>query len=106
MKAHRIILVIEHQVYASILRVILENNGYRVLVASKPREGLTDGVDLVLIGHHIEFDESKCPIPSLRFSDMTVQQMLERIRILVVRKRGPKKGWKFAEILADRRSLA
>ena len=96
MKLKRVILVIEHPVRASILRLVLQTNGYRVLTAGDAAEIPTwEGIDLAVIGHRMKLDEGEIPVdlPSLRLRpDMGVQQMLERIRILVVRKRGPKPG--------------
>jgi hypothetical protein len=95
MKVHRVILCIEHPVLASVLRLVLQTNGYRVLTAGDVGEiPAWEGVDLVVIGYRMKLDEGEIPVglPSLRLRpDMGVQQMLERVRILVVRKRGPKK---------------
>jgi hypothetical protein len=72
---------------------VLQTNGHRVLTAGDVGEIPTwEGIDLAVIGHRIKLDESQLPIQGLRLQpEMTVQWMLERIRILLVRKRGPKK---------------
>jgi hypothetical protein len=95
MKVHRVILCIDHPDRASVLRLVLQTNGYRVQAADDVGEIPTwEGIDLAVIGYRMKLDEGEIPVglPSLRLRpDMGVQQMLERIRILLVRKRGPKK---------------
>jgi hypothetical protein len=66
----------------------------------------TNAVDLVLLGPHVlrhdelknlrqhalRFDERKCPVQTLWVAvDTSFAQLLERIRLLLQRKRGPKK---------------
>lgn len=94
MKPKRVILCLAHAAQASLLRVVLETNGYRVLTAGDVAPGKLRelaGIDLVVIGHRLEVEESELPIPSLRLQpDMSTAQMLERMRVLLIRKRGPK----------------
>jgi hypothetical protein len=104
MKPRRVILVVEHEVPASVLRCVLENNHYRVLTVKDVDAEISAwrGIDLVVIGARTELDESRLPIASLRLQPaMSTQQMLERIRVLVIRKRGPKKAGATLGALAE-----
>lgn len=92
MNAKRTILYLEQEPQASILRLVLQTNRYRVLKPGDVEAGkLAEAVDLVVIGPRVEFDERVLPVRSLRMQpEMSPAQVLERMRILLVRKRGPK----------------
>jgi CheY-like chemotaxis protein len=95
MKPKRVILCLEHAAQIPVLRLVLQTNGYRVLTVNDVGAAISawQGIDLVVIGPGIrKLDESQLPIASLRIQPgMTMQQMLERMRVLLIRKRGPKK---------------
>ena len=95
---------------AAELQIVLRTNGYYVLICKDERECRrvlkTNAVDLVLLGPHVlrhdelknlrqhalRFDERKCPVQTLWVpADTSFAQVLERIRLLLLHKRGPQK---------------
>jgi CheY-like chemotaxis protein len=100
MEPKRTILCVDDGLLASELQLVLRTNGYRVLICKDERECWrelkTNAVDLVLISPRLQrFDESSCPVPTYRLDLDLVGlggwgKLLERIRILLIRKRGPK----------------
>jgi two-component system response regulator CpxR len=88
MKPKRTILCVDDNEQAlSIRKVLLETRGYRVLTCTTGEEALDKfrkgGIDLVL---------TDLFMPGLLPKGMHVPaELLERIRLLLVRKRGPKR---------------
>ena len=101
MKPKRTILCVDDGLLAAELQLVLRTNGYHVLISKDERECRrvlkTNAVDLVLISPRLQrFNESSCPVATYRLDLDLVglggwNKLLERIRILLIRKRGPKK---------------
>jgi hypothetical protein len=78
----------------SSLRILLTTRGFKVETAATQEEAgrimATKPLDLVLVGPRV-----KCELVSdlilFRYEDWWTEELLERIRIHLVRKRGPKK---------------
>ena len=94
MKPKRTILLFDEEWNLPSLRLVLQMRGYKVIscTTEAQRETLMNisAVDLVLIGSRIEtaYDGE---VPALRRQpDWSVAELVERIRIGLIRKRGPK----------------
>ena len=95
MKPKRIILVFDEPINLPGLRVVLESRGYQVLrcETEKARQALLQcsSIDLQLIGPRMPVPEESAVPMLVRPSDYSMAQLLEKIRVALIRKRGPKK---------------
>jgi len=95
MKVKRLILYADHDyAEASCMKLLLETRGYRVLrcAGAGDLQTMIDSrpVDLLLIGPNFVFDEI-VTVPTVHVVEHAERtQLLERIRIALIRKRGQK----------------
>lgn len=114
MKPKRVILVVDYPAAAPVHRVVLETHGFRVLICETELQCqqtlAKQPIDLVLIGPTVPFDElaqSNLPLPNLRMSSgMYVRDLVERIRVLLIRKRGPKAPQSVSQVPEVRKAIA
>jgi hypothetical protein len=93
-KLNRVVLIFDEEAHLPALRLLLQTRGYKVLSCSREAQRETlmglSHVDLLLVGPRIE-----ClyvgEVPTLdRPSYWSAAELVERIRIALIRKRGPK----------------
>ena len=93
MKPKRTILYVDDE-FAAMITVLLHTRGYKVLRCFKDNQianvVATYPVDLVLLGLDVpsDFDQTTISLPSLFIRGKNHAQLLEDIRIALMRKRG------------------
>jgi hypothetical protein len=96
MKRRRTILYVDDE-FAAMITVLLQTHGYRVLRCFSEDQiaGVVSAhpVDLILLGlAAVSFDQTLVEVPSIFIRGKNHAQLLEDIRIALIRKRGPKPG--------------
>jgi hypothetical protein len=95
MKSKRVVLIFDEEFQLPALRLLLQTRGHKVLSCTREAQRETlmsfSQVDLLLVGPRIE-----ClyvgEVPTIeRLAYWSAAELVERIRIALIRKRGPKK---------------
>lgn len=94
MKPKRVILIFDEEYNLPTLRVVLQTRGYKVLscTTEAQRETLMrfSPIDLLLVGPRVECSYGG-EVPAMwRVVYWSTAELVERIRVALVRKRGPK----------------
>lgn len=95
MKLKRVILIFDEEYNSPILRMVLQTRGYKALscTTDNQREIVMafTPVDLLLVGPRVEcLYDGEVPM-LVRQPDWSMAELVERLRIPLARKRGPKK---------------
>jgi hypothetical protein len=94
MKPKRVILIFDEELHLPSLRLVLVTRGYKVLscVSDEEREAIMGRcwVDLLLVGPRVECRYEGDVPKVLRQPDWSMAELVERLRLPLLRKRGPK----------------
>lgn len=97
MKPKRVILLFEQEYEQAVTKLVLQTNRYHVVTCATDEERAEimqrSWIDLLIVGRKAQTDYAG-DVPIVRMAECShvgsVMDMLERIRIAIVRKRGPK----------------